>query len=164
VKALAAPNLTDIDFKVPDEFNTAQSQASGSDENNYAAQFTPDPSQLRRDVQEELDAIGSALSPDDIVLRAQALSCAGCHQLNNGQRVGGDLTWPSSLGFTHTTEQETETVDGQVRFLISEALIKVFLPKRKQVLEDFLNGIPLIDIRLQEFRGPKDPIGVRRVH
>jgi hypothetical protein len=78
--------------------------------------------------------------------------------------VGGGLTWPSSLGFTHTTERETETVDGQVRFLISEALIEVFLPKRKQVLEDFLNDIPLIDLRLQEFRGPKDPIGVRRVH
>jgi hypothetical protein len=164
VKALAAETLTDIDFKVSDEFNTAQSQASGSDENNYAAQFTPDPSQLRRDVQEELDAIGSALSPDDIVLRAQALSCAGCHQLNNGQRVGGGLTWPSSLGFTHTTERKTETVDGQVRFLISEALIEVFLPKRKQVLEDFLNDIPLIDLRPQEFRGPKDPIGVFRVH
>jgi hypothetical protein len=165
VEALAVPNLTDIDFKVPDEFNTAQSQASGSDENNYAAQFTRDPSQLRRDIQEELDAIGSALSPDDIVLRAQALSCAGCHQLNNGQPVGGSLTWPSSLGFTHTTEREKEkTVDGQDRFLISKALIEVFLPKRKQVLEDFLNDIPLIDLRPQEFRGPKDPIGVFRVH
>jgi hypothetical protein len=165
VKALAVPNLTDIDFKPDDKFNTAQSQASSSDENNYAAQFTRDPSQLRRDIQEELDAIGSALSPDDIVLRAQALSCAGCHQLNNGQPVGGGLTWPSSLGFTHTTEQEKEkTVDGQDRFLISKALIEVFLPKRKQVLEDFLNDIPLIDLRPQEFRGPKDPIGVFRVH
>ncbi len=56
------------------------------------------------------------------------------------------------------TERETETVDGQVRFRISDALVNVFLPHRKQVLEDYLNDKPI------ENKAPKDPIGGRRVH
>ncbi|MGH7963418.1 MAG: hypothetical protein ACRERD_16620, partial [Candidatus Binatia bacterium] len=158
VKALAAATLTAIDFKVPDDFNTAQSQASGSTENDYAVQFTPDPSTLRTDIQTQLTALGSTLTPDQIVLRAQALSCAGCHRLNNNAQIGDGLIWPSSLGFTHVTERETETVDGQIRFRISDALLNVFLPHRKQVLEDYLNNKPVKN------KKPKDPVGARRVH
>ncbi len=63
VKALAAATLTGIDFKVPDSFNTAQSQASGSTENNYAVQFTADPSTLRTEIETQLAALGSTLTP-----------------------------------------------------------------------------------------------------
>jgi hypothetical protein len=56
------------------------------------------------------------------------------------------------------TEQATETVDGVIRFLISDALLTVFLSKRKQVLDDFLNERP------HHRRYFTDPIGGRRVH
>ena len=105
-----------------------------------------------------MTALGSTLTPDQIVLRAQALSCAGCHRHNNNVDIGGGLVWPSSIDFTHVTEREPETVDGQVRFRISNALINEFLPHRKQILEDYLNDKPL------KVKGPKDPIGGRRVH
>jgi hypothetical protein len=49
-------------------------------------------------------------------------------------------------------------VDGQIRFRISDALLNVFLPHRKQVLEDYLNDKPIKN------KKPKDPIGGRRVH
>jgi hypothetical protein len=56
------------------------------------------------------------------------------------------------------TEQATETADGVTRFRISDALLTVFLPKRKQILDDFLNDKPL------NAKSLKHPIGGRRVH
>jgi hypothetical protein len=158
VPALAASSLTAIDMRVADSFNTGQSQASGSTENNYVAQFGATPSDFQGDIDAALQQLGSTLTASDMVARAQALSCAGCHRLSNGAALGGGLVWPASLGFTHVTEQQTETVDGIARFRISEALETVFLPKRKQVLDDYLNDKPL------NLRSARDPIGGRRTH
>ena len=158
VGPLAAGNLTDIDITMPDSFNAGQSLASGSNETNYLVQFGPGPSMLRSDLQAALTALGSTLTPDNVVARAQALSCAGCHRFSNNASLGGGLVWPPSLSFTHVTEQETEVVDGVTRFRISDALINVFLPKRKQVLDNFMNDKPL------NAKSGKDPVGGRRVH
>ena len=166
VAGLAATSVTAFDFDVPDTFNTGQSQAAA--ENNYVTQFGTDPSQLQQDIEAALPA-GSGLTAANIVARAQTQSCAGCHRLSHNPNpngagaplppapLGGGLVWPASLGFTHVGEQ-TETVDGVTRFVISPALVDVFLPKRKQVLDDFLNDKPL------NARSPKDPIGGRRTH
>jgi hypothetical protein len=58
------------------------------------------------------------------------------------QALGGGLTWPASLGFTHVTERETEVVGGETRFRLSDALVNSLLPARKQILEDFQNNRP----------------------
>jgi hypothetical protein len=56
--------------------------------------------------------------------------------------LGGGLIWPSSMGFVHVTEAQRDTApDGTQRFVISPALTNVFLPRRKAVLEAFLNGV-----------------------
>lgn len=150
-------------MKIPDVFNTGQSLASGSTENDYVTQFGPDSSTLRTDIQNALTAIGSTLTPDHIVARAQALSCAGCHRLNANPSlpgtpdIGGGLVWPASRGFTHVAENATETIDGATRFLISPALLNEFPPVRKRVVDDFLNSKP------PDVNHPKDPIGGRRV-
>lgn len=160
VATLAAGTVPDIAFDdMDDRYNSGQSQASGdSRETEYAHHFGPGASPLRSDIQAALTALGSALTPDDIVARAQALSCAGCHRLSRNANLGGGLTWPNPLGFTHVSERAPETVDGVTRFQISEALTTVFLPKRKQVLDDFLNDRPV------QVRSPRAPIGGRRVH
>jgi len=121
VASLAASSIPGIDIATPDVYNTAQSQASGSTaaEMRYADQLTSAASPLRTDIQTALTNIGSSLTPDDIAKRAMAQSCAGCHRLNNNVDLGGGLIWPASLGFTHVTERETETVSGEVRFKIS---------------------------------------------
>lgn len=153
-----------IDFKVPDQFNTGQSLASGSTENNYVTQLALGavPNQFAADIQAALTALGSTLTPANVVARAQALSCAGCHRLSANSAspppLGGGLVWPASLGFTHVTEQQTESGDGDERFVISPALVNAFLPVRKQVLDDFLNDRP------PHVNHPSDPIGGRRVH
>ena len=159
VPTLAADSVADIAFSNPvDDYNSGQSQASGSNETSYLEQFGDAPSPLRSRLEAALAGLGSALTPDDIVARAQALSCAGCHRLSRNADLGGGLVWPSSLGFTHVSERDTETVGGVTRFQISPALTDVFLPKRKQILDDFMNDKPL------NVRSPKSPIGGRRTH
>jgi hypothetical protein len=160
VSGLAATTLAGIDIGVDDLFNTAQSQASGTtaSEMRYLDQLGTSPSSLRSAIQSELTTLGSALTPNDIVLRAQANSCAGCHRLNNGVAVGGGLVWPSSIGFVHVSERDTEVVGGVTRFKLSDALLNAFLPHRKTIIESYLNYVPL------PVRGPNFPIGGRRSH
>jgi hypothetical protein len=158
--SLAAASAAQIDISVPDLFNSAQSQASGSSagEMKYLEQLGTAASPLRSDIEAQLAALGSSLTANDIVLRAQALSCAGCHRLNNGVALGGGLTWPASLGFTHVTERETESVGGALRFRLSDALIDVLLPARKAVVEDFLNNRP------RPAKGPNHPLSGSTSH
>ena len=158
VENLAAAGLTEIDFSIPDQFNAAHSIASASGDNNYVTRFGTGDNPFRAAIAARLAELGSTLTPDDIVARAQALSCAGCHRLNNAMAIGNGLIHPSAKGFVHITERETEVVDGELRFVLSEALTDHFLPKRKQVMEDYLNNT------LKSPKKPKDPIGGRRVH
>jgi hypothetical protein len=159
---LAAENLNDLRFDVPDTFNTGQSEASGSQENDYWLHFTslmpPAATPFRSAIQAELDHLGSPLTPEQIVLRAGTQSCAGCHRLLNNEDLGGNLTWPPSLGFTHVTERAVEVVGGQERFDISTALREVFIPHRKQIMEDYLNN------KLNKPKNPKEALSRRKTH
>jgi hypothetical protein len=176
VAGLAANTLNTILFNVPDKYNSAQSQASGSDEANYVAQahFTPaespdlDPScegnlTFQCKVKEKLAQIGSTLKPEHIIKRALSQSCAGCHQLlngegDNGTDIGENLVWPPSLRFTHVTERQTEVVDGQERFRISAAMLEVFLPQRRQIMGDYLNN------KLKKPKDPRATLSGRKTH
>lgn len=158
VASLAASELTNIAMSTADTFNTAQSHSSGSAEMSYLYHFGVQPSAFRTSIQNQLTGLGSALTPDQIVARALTQTCAGCHRMSNGADLGGGLTWPHSLGFVHVTEREVETVDGALRYRISSALEDVFLPVRKQVMEDFL------DNRSLRARGKGATIGGRGTH
>jgi hypothetical protein len=139
VESLAATSLTGIGMRSDDRFNTAQSEASAGGENDYLVNFEGN-LDFSQSIQQRLNQLGSALTPADIVARAQTQTCAGCHRLSNNDSLGGGLTWPPSLGFTHVDERATENVDGVERFVISAALIDALLPQRKLAMEDFLNG------------------------
>jgi hypothetical protein len=140
VAALAVNDLNSFGYSVPDKFNTGESvSAPGPDD--YNSQFSPTGA-FASNIQAQLTAIGSPLTPGQVVARAKALSCAGCHRLSNNQPIGGGLTWPASLGFTHVSEQQTELGPDGERFVISPALRNVFLPQRRAVLESFLNTPP----------------------
>jgi hypothetical protein len=160
VANLSATSIPGLDIDTPDTFNMAQSQASGATaaEMRYTVQFGTSESSLRSALQTQLTALGSALTPDDIVARAQAQSCAGCHRLSNNAPLGGGLIWPASQGFTHVTERVTEVVGGETRFTISDALVNHFLPARKAIFEDFLNNRP------RPSKGPTHPLSGSRTH
>lgn len=162
VAALASGSLAGISMLLAPAFDSAQSHASNSTEMEYLQHFAG-ASALRDAIQAQLTTLGSTLTPDDIVARAQAMSCAGCHRLNNGATnlglaVGGGLVWPPSLGFTHVSERETETVAGVQRFRISAALTSSFLPHRADILGKFTRGEPLPPVP------PGRPIGGRVTH
>ncbi|HEU4536661.1 MAG TPA: hypothetical protein VFS00_21195, partial [Polyangiaceae bacterium] len=135
VGALAVNDVNGFNYAVPDAFNAGESQSQGS-RDDYGLQPNP---LLTVRVQAAL-SLGSGLTARNIIDRATALSCAGCHQLSNGKNLGGGITWPSSLGFVHVSEAQTEAGEGGPRFAISPALTDVFLPRRKAVFEAFLNG------------------------
>lgn len=139
VAALAANDINAFNYSVPDRFNTGQSNSqSAGVVDDYVAQFGTGASTFRTKIQTQLNAIHSTLTPRNIVARAQALSCGGCHQRSNGASLGGGLTWPSSAGFVHSTEFTESGPDGK-RFQLSSALTGAFLPHRAQVLEAFNN-------------------------
>lgn len=144
VAALAVNDINRFNYDVPDNFNTGQSNPQNfGGVDDYAVQFNP-VSQLATNIQVQLTAIGSTLTPANIVARAEALSCAGCHQLSTGAVLGGGLpNWPSSTGFVQSSEFTENGPDG-LRFVISPALTDVFLPHRAQVLQTFLNRLPSV--------------------
>jgi hypothetical protein len=160
VESLAAPELRGITLHTSEAYDSGQSLANGSTETVYGQRIGADPQGFPGRLQRELTRLGSALTPDDVVARAQAMSCAGCHQLSSGAPLGGGLTWPASLRFTHVSERDAdlETGSGEARYGISPALVDVLLPARKQLVEDYLNDVP------RPSHGPKVPLGGRWVH
>lgn len=95
---------------------------------------------FRSKIQSELTRLKSLLTPEQVIVRAQALSCGGCHKFNITDTDVGlpNRPWPPSLQFTHVDEDRSETGPDGARFPISPALKDVFLPHRASVLEEYL--------------------------
>lgn len=142
VPSLAINNINTFnDNGLPGTFNSGDGDQQSSTKGNYPGQFAQSPN-FSAAIQQKLTAAGSTLTPAQVVDRSMAMSCAGCHQLSNNRNLGGGIVWPASLGFVHVTEAAVETSpEGVLRFKISPALTNVFLPRRKAVLEAFLNGV-----------------------
>lgn len=142
VKSLASSNINLIGMKTPNVDNAGQSSEQ-DDTNDYScnAGFTrasgdflcgsfSQNTSLASAIQTELTAIGSTLTPTDILQRATTQSCAGCHELSPGTSLGGGLTWPQSEGFTQVNESGFQSV----------ALTGTFLPFRSKVLTRFIDN------------------------
>jgi hypothetical protein len=141
VGTLALNDVNRFNYEVPDQFNNPHSDAqSGGVEDDYLANFAG-ASAFRTAIQGQLTALGSALTPDNIVARAQALSCGGCHQRSSGAGMGGGITFPNSASFVHSSEFLQASPDGGNRFILSTALDNVFLPFRKNIVEEFLSAV-----------------------
>ena len=152
VQSLAGNDLAGMSMHVADEYNSAQSQANGSEESDLVVQFA-EGGAFADAIQTELDNLGVKLEPMDIIARAQTQTCAGCHRISNGTDLGNGLLWPSSQGFTHVSERNPEVVDGVTRFTISDALTGTFLPARKNVMEQYLRGRTVRSTRARTIGG-----------
>jgi hypothetical protein len=142
LSTLAATSLTDISMVTPDTFNSGQSHSSGSTELDYTTPLATQRDGFRAEIWRALGALGSGVTPEQLVLRARTQTCAGCHQLSNDQDLGDGLVWPPSLGFAHVTEVKPETIDNVERYRISALLTSSFLPLRSRVMFDFLKERP----------------------
>lgn len=147
VESLLGDDLLRYTLDVEERFNSGQSHSSGTD-NLYVHQLGNGQSPLKTRLQQRLAAVGSTLTPMNVVARAQTLSCAGCHQLSTGANLGGGLYWPSKstlYTFVHVSERTLEEGPDGPRYGLSEALVGTFLPSRQQVLEAFLEQRPPFD-------------------
>jgi hypothetical protein len=117
-------------------------------------------SPFRGELTARLAAASSTLTPDDLVARAQAMSCAGCHRFSSNAPIGDGLVWPPSLGFVHVSERDVdlEVEGGVTRYRISLALTDHFLPDRASLVASYLIDLP------RPVRPPDAPIGNRWSH
>lgn len=141
VASLAGATLGDISMGVAPEFNAGEAEAgSTNNQNRYTFHFAQDggDSAFRTAIHDRLTALDSALTPADIVARAQTQSCAGCHDLSNNASLGGGLTWPATRRFVHTDERSTEAGPDGARYPISVALSDTFLPARLEIMTNYL--------------------------
>lgn len=129
-----------------DAHNNGQSHASGSlfSENMFSIPFFgSNNDRFRQEVNNKLAASGSDLTANQVIARATAMTCAGCHNpgsfgLGNPGAVGPDQRWPDTLGFTHISEFAFNGA-----FPLSPALTNVFLPTRKDDLRQYLLNTPV---------------------
>ncbi len=135
VATLARNDINTFDLTVTDRFNAAESTADASS-NLFTQAFSPSGA-FASALQAELKRLGSTLTPSNLVERAQALSCAGCHEESNGHTLGGGLSAPFSTRFVHSSETPETGPDGP-RFTISHGLTTVFLPNRSRILREHL--------------------------
>lgn len=126
VDNLAATNVNLIRMSISNQFNEFESISQASNV-VYSSRAN---ATIRSQIQTKLNELGSTLTVNQILDRATTQTCAGCHQVSNGISLGGGLSWPSSLGFVQIDENRN----------LSPALTTKFLPRRKAVLEAFINA------------------------
>jgi hypothetical protein len=131
VVPLASSDVSTIGMSTATQFDTYESISlpegrPGETKVDYNREADAD---LKAAIQSVIDSKQIPLTVDQILLRAETQTCAGCHQLSVGADLGGGLRWPGSRGFVQIDE-------GSV---MSDALISHFLPHRKDVLEAFIN-------------------------
>lgn len=136
IPSLLINDVNRFSYAPLDKFNAAESRPQ--DPNTYTQMFAQNPA-FRAQIQRKLTALGSPLTPENLVARAQALSCAGCHETSGSAPLGGGLTFPISRGFVQVEEIVPDIGPDGPRFSISPALRDVFLPRRKVVFEAVLN-------------------------
>jgi hypothetical protein len=150
VATLAAPALLGFTYEVVVEHDAAQSRALSPLVDHYAGQYAATSSShpFKVAVQAAVGATGTGLSDKQIVNRAAALSCAGCHQpsefgLTTADALGPALlpdgssttVWPDSAGFVHVHVNLDST---GLAHELSPALNDVFLPARRTNLANLI--------------------------
>ena len=127
--------LNRIGARFDNRFNEFQSVAQGNEDDPKTIADASGPN-FKAGASNALNAfaIDPAQKPtiDDMLNRAGAVSCGGCHQFSADRQVasanGQPIAWPKSagLGFVHVTESS----------VLSPALLDVFLPFRADRLRE----------------------------
>jgi hypothetical protein len=117
-----------------ERFNEFQGVSQGNSDNPSVRAE----SRMRNGIEQRLPDLPNSddVEMENILNRAGALTCGGCHQFSNNQlirRQGANaLLWPRSAGFVHIQEPGNQKPGPQPR--LSEALTERFLPFRRWIL------------------------------
>lgn len=154
---LGNPDLNTFSYEVQPDKNAAESQSSGAAIDHYRTQANAAADAAFRN---DLAAAGAGLMPpltsDQLVNRALAHSCAGCHQpsgfgLTAANAIGPAMSWPPALAFVHVDVAtrafgpadgfDPAVFDGNSSgFNLSPALLDAFLPARATTLASQANA------------------------
>jgi len=142
VPNLAIRNANEFFMETPRDYLMAESDPTDGDkEFEYVTAFNRSKltaPAFKTAIQAKLTSIGSTLTPEQIVRRAETQSCIGCHFFGND--VGEGVTFPKSIdGIQHVTEDTPETGEAGQRYRISVGMRDAFVPHRMQILIDYLN-------------------------
>ena len=89
-------------------------------------------------IQNQLDAVGSALTPENILNRVHTLSCGGCHNQHT-DALGAPLVLDTATQLVEFLSINEEAgPDGQ-RFTVKPAMQDTFLPEREAIILGFLD-------------------------
>jgi hypothetical protein len=143
VPNLAVRDANEFFMEIPRDYVIAESDPpSEAKAFEYVKPFnktkasSPD---FKNRIQAKLTSIGSNLTPENIVHRAETQNCVGCHFFSDN--VGDGVTFPHSIdGIQHVTEDVLEPGDGGQRYLISTGMRDTYIPHRMKILIDFLNS------------------------
>lgn len=140
VGSLGNGGVNDLRWSVDNKLNPGESIAAGGGPDDYLNFFlsgTPSSPFFFNDIDMQIGGIFGPgfYTPEEIVTRAQTQNCAGCHHTTNFANIGQGFIWPNSIDFVHVMEFPSGGF-----FPISDALINEFLPKRAQLLEDFITS------------------------
>jgi hypothetical protein len=142
VPNLAVRDVNEYFMEIPRAFLLAESNPTDSVP-AFAYRTPFDASKVaspgfRNRIQQQLTAIGSTLTPEQIVDRADSLNCVGCHVAFG---VGQGVFLPPSVdGIQQITEDNPEAGELGQRYRISPLVRDVFIPHRMKILMDFLSS------------------------
>lgn len=146
VKTLALDDVNQFRMNVPRQFLMGEADFETNLANlSYVRWFRDgerlDGGKFRGEIDAELKRIGSNLTPDVIVARAETQACHGCHAPT--EVFGGGVPFPAAVpGFGHVDDLTKIDGDGgpNSRFQISPAMRDVFIPNRMRILREFLKS------------------------
>jgi hypothetical protein len=142
---LGATRVAGVRMAMNNMFVAGESAIGGAAQASYWGRITSsggDAAQLLGDVDATIQALNlNAPCPKDdpltarsILDRASVQTCAGCHAptqfLGAERKIGCGLVWPNSLGQVHIDEHGT----------LSPALTEVFMPRRAEILQTYLQA------------------------
>jgi hypothetical protein len=143
VSQLAVADINKFGYQVPLQYDAARSEEqTGGIQDNYPEAYTAvpgSPGGFRASLLTAAAAAGTPLTDRQIINRATALSCAGCHQpttfgLTGPNTISPGVSWPGTLGFLHVAVTPTAGVNA-----LSAALTTTFLPARAANLAAILS-------------------------
>jgi hypothetical protein len=143
VADLAVNDINKFGYQVQLPFDAARSEEqTGGIADNYIEAYTAVPGApggFRAALASAASGAATPLTDRQIVNRATALSCAGCHEpgtfgLTAANSIGAGMTWPQSAGFVHVTIAASAGVH-----VLSPALTTTFLPARAANLASMLS-------------------------
>jgi hypothetical protein len=158
VKTLAINDVNQFHMNVRPQFLLVE---SNPDDDPYSLSYSfrfhysdrNDGGKFRAQIDAELKRIGSNLTAENIVARAETQACHGCHAPSGSFDVpagsssappvdlGGGVVFPAAVpNFGHIDDLTMVAGEGgpASRFQISPAMKDVFIPNRMRILREFL--------------------------